>query len=213
MGRATMSRTFLPYMEKWSEMVTRGFVTREDLGMDTDQAINEFAIERTAMLNSGPWDLDTLYGKNPHLQLDMMPFTGDNPNDTGWLFGGPGIRFGINARLAEKGNEKKLDAALRILDLISTPEGQLAYWENNKGGSSFLRGVSFEMPPEFDGCRDVFAQGNIYAPFMQWNDGVYDEFGMQLQGFVAGTVNLRQVLAATDAKNAEIIEKFMEALR
>ena len=210
MGRVTMSETFLPYMEEWAEVVRRGFVTAEDLGMDTDQAIDEFASGRAAMLDSGPWDVDTLYGKNPNLKLDMMPFVGKIP-ETGWLFGGPGIRFGINSKLAERGNERKLDAAVRILDLISTPEGQYAYWENNKGGSSYLIGVELEMPGEYDGSSEVFAKGNVYGPWMHWNSGVYDEFGRQLQGFVAGTTTLRQVLAATDTVNAEVIAKNREA--
>jgi raffinose/stachyose/melibiose transport system substrate-binding protein len=211
-GRITMSESLMPYMEEWAEIVKRGFVTKEDLGMDTAQAIDEFAMGRAAMLDSGPWDVDTLYSKNPDLKLDMMPFVG-NKAEPGWLFGGPGISFGINSKLAERGNEKKLDAALRILDLISTPEAQVAYWENNSGGSSYLSGVELEMPPEYDGCSEVFASGNIYAPFMQWNEGVYEEFGKQLQGYVAGTITLQQVLAATDAKNAEVIEKYMEAQR
>jgi raffinose/stachyose/melibiose transport system substrate-binding protein len=94
-----------------------------------------------------------------------------------------------------------------ILELISTPEGQKAYWENNKGGSSYLTGVELEMPAEYDGCKATFAAGNVYASFMQWNSGVFEEFGSQLQGYVAGTTTLEQVMAATDAKNAEVIEK------
>jgi len=209
-GRTTLSAHFLPYMEEWAEVVKRGFVTKEDLGMDADQAIDEFAMGKAAILDSGPWDVDTLYAKNPNLKLDMMPFVGKKA-ETGWLFGGPGVRFGINAKLAEKGNEKKLDAAIRILELISTPEGQKAYWENNKGGSSYVRGVELEMPSEYDGCREVFAEGHVYAPFSQWNDGVFNEFGRQLQGYVAGTVTLQQVLAATDAVNAAVIQKFKES--
>ena len=209
-GRATMSASFLPYMEEWAEVVKRGFVTKEDLGMDSDQAIDEFATGKAAMLDSGPWDVDTLYGKNPNLKLDMMPFVGKKA-EIGWLFGGPGIRFGINSKLGEKGNERKLDAVVRIIDLISTPEGQVAYWMNNKGGSSYVEGVKLEMPGEYDGCKEVFAAGHVYGPFMQWNPGVYEEFGTQLQGYVAGTVTLQQVLAATDAKNAEVLQKFREA--
>jgi len=208
-GRATMSASFLPYMEEWAEVVKRGYVTEADLGMGADQALNEFALGKAAMLDSGPWDVDTIYGKNPNIKIDMMPFVGKKA-ETGWLFGGPGIRFGINSKLGEKGNEKKLDACIRIFDLISTPEGQIAYWENNKGGSSFLKGVEFDMPHEYDGVREVFAAGNVYAPFVQWHDGVFDEFGLRLQGYVAGTLTLQQVLAATDAKNAEIIAKLKE---
>ena len=132
-----------------------------------------------------------------------------NKGDTGWLFGGPGIRFGVNSKLGESGNEEKLAAALSVLELISSPEGQKAYWENNQGGSSYVKGVEFEMPAEYDGCKEVFAAGHIYAPWSQWNAGVYDEFGKQLQGFVAGDTTLEEVMQATDAKNEEVMSKLV----
>lgn len=210
-GKVTMAAAFGPYLEKWSQVVTGGYVTAEDLGMDFDQAIDEFCTGKAAMIDSGPWDVETIYGKNPDIKIDMMPYVGDDANNPGWLFGGPGIRFGINAKLGEAGNEEKLQACLEIMDLISTEEGQLAYWENNKGGSSYLTGCTLEMPAEYDGCKEVFAAGQVYASFSQWNSGVFEEFGSQLQGFVAGDVTLEQVMAATDAKNAEALEKLEAA--
>jgi raffinose/stachyose/melibiose transport system substrate-binding protein len=210
-GNVKMADHFGPYLEKWSEVVKRGFVTAEDLGMDYDQAIDEFCAEKAAIFDSGPWDVDVIYGKNPNMRIDMMPFVGDDPNEPGWLFGGPGIRFGINAKLGEPGNEAKLQACVDVLALISTPEGQMAYWENNKGGSSYLKGVKLDMPSEYDGCKEVFAAGHVYNSFQVWNVGVFDEFGKQLQGFVSGDVTLQQVMEATDAKNLELLEKLRES--
>lgn len=143
--------------------------------------------------------------KNPEMVIDMMPFVGST--GSGWLFGGPGIRFGINSSLGEAGNEAKLEAAAAVLELISSEEGQLAYWQNNQGGSSYVKGVELEMGKEFVGCSDVFAAGNVYAPWQQWNAGVYEEFGVQLQAFVAGEITLEEALQNTDAKNKEILSK------
>ncbi len=205
-GKVKMAESWGPYLDKWAEVVEKGYVTAEDLGMDYDQALDEFATGKAAMFDSGPWDVDAIYGKNPDIKIDMMPYVG-NKGDTGWLFGGPGIRFGVNSKLGESGNEEKLAAALSVLELISSPEGQKAYWENNQGGSSYVKGVEFEMPAEYDGCKEVFAAGHIYAPWSQWNAGVYDEFGKQLQGFVAGDTTLEEVMQATDAKNEEVMSK------
>ncbi len=187
-------------------MVEKGYIKEEELGMDFDQAMDEFVTGKAAMLDSGPWDVEIIKGKNPDMEIDMMPFVG-NKGDTGWLFGGPGIKFGVNAILAEKGNEEKLAAVLKIMELISTPEGQAAYWETNKGGSSYLKGVEFPMPEQFDGCKQVFAEGHIYAPFMIWNPGVFEEFGKQLQAFIGGSATIEDVMKATDAKNEEILTK------
>lgn len=204
-GKVTMSETWGPYLGKWSEMATKGFIKEEELGMDFDQAMDEFVTGRAGMIDSGPWDVSIIHEKNPDMNIDMMPFVG-NKGDTGWLFGGPGIRFGVNANL----DEKTKKAALSVIELISTPEGQKAYWENNKGGSSYVKGVEFEMPKEFDGCKEVFAKGNIYAPFMVWNPGVFEEFGKQLQGYIAGATTLEEVMKATDEKNQEVLEKLQQ---
>ena len=51
----------------------------------------------------------------------MMPYVGNGRHR--WLFGGPGIRFGVNSKLGESGNEEKLAAALSVLELISSPRG------------------------------------------------------------------------------------------
>lgn len=208
-GKVKMADTWGPYLEKWAEVVKNGHVTEQDLGMDFDQAMDEFVTGKAVMLDSGPWDVDIIKGKNPDMNIDMMPFVG-NKGDTGWLFGGPGIKFGANAMLAEEGNEAKLAAVLEILELISTEEGQKAYWENNQGGSSYVKGIEFPMPEQFDGCKQVFAEGHIYAPFMIWNPGVFEEFGKQLQGYVAGEVTLQEVMEATDAKNEEILQKYSD---
>ena len=204
-GKVKMADHFGPYLDKWAEVVRRGYVPAIDLGKEYDQALDEFSTGAAAMFDSGPWDVDIIYDKNPDIVIDMMPFVGDDPNNPGWLFGGPGIRFGINAKAGESGNEAKLDACVRILDLISTPEGQVAYWENNKGGSSYLKGVELEMPSEYDGVRAVFAAGQVYAPWNPWAMGVYEEFGSQLQGFVAGDTTLEDVMKATDAKSEEVL--------
>lgn len=208
-GEVKMADTWGPYLETWAQMVEKGFIKEEDLGMDFDQAMDEFVTGKAAMLDSGPWDVEIIKEKNPDMVIDMMPFVG-NQGDTGWLFGGPGIKFGINATLGEEGNEEKLQAALDVLELISSVEGQTAYWENNKGGSSYVKGVEFPMPEEFDGCKDVFAEGHIYAPFMVWNPGVFEEFGKRLQAYVAGTGTLQEVMEGTDAKNEEILFKLTD---
>ena len=58
-------------------------------------------------------------------EYTMLTFMGkdDTPN---WTISMPGAYLGLNAALGEKGNEEKLDACRRILELLSTQEGQEA---------------------------------------------------------------------------------------
>ena len=49
----------------------------------------------------------------------MMPFNGTKASD-GWLIGGPGCGFAVNE------SSKNKEAAMKVLEAISTVEGQEA---------------------------------------------------------------------------------------
>ena len=146
-GQATLNGTWNPYLEKWSEMITSGVYTTDMTGIDHDQALEEFATGNAAMFCSGPWDLEAIQSKNPDLNLNMMPFYGTKAS-AGWLIGGPGCGFAVNENSANK------EAALKVLAAIATEEGQKALWENNQGGSSYMSGVSFDLPEVYSSVSE-----------------------------------------------------------
>ncbi|MCD9022652.1 ABC transporter substrate-binding protein [Cohnella silvisoli] len=201
-GEITLEGNWNAGLEKWSELIKRGYLTKDMLGIDYDQALDEFATGKAAMWESGPWALDTIKQKNPNIQLDMFPFYGSKPGP-GWLIGGPGVGFSANA------NSKHLDAVMQVMDLIATTDGQKAFWENNQGGSSYLKGADFEMPAEFDGVKETFKAGNVYAPWNNWGgnvSGVIQDYGKSLQELLGGKSDVSSVLKATDKQTARIIK-------
>lgn len=159
-GEVTLDGTWNTYLETWSAMITEGIYTTDMTGIDHDQALEQFATGQAAMFCSGPWDLETIQSKNPDLQLDMMPFYGSSESE-GWLIGGPGCGFAVNA------NSENKEAAMKIVEAISTVEGQTALWENNQGGSSYLDGASFELPEVYTSAASALDAGNVYCP---WNE-------------------------------------------
>ena len=59
-------------------------------------------------------------------ELGMMPYIGEDGSKNVYMYS-PFCYFGISRRLTEPGNEKKLENAVRILNLLFSPEGQAAF--------------------------------------------------------------------------------------
>lgn len=162
-GKATLDGTWNPYLEKWSAMIEEGVYTTDMTDIDHDQALEEFATGKAAMFCSGPWDLETIKEKNPELQIDMMPFYGSEASD-GWLIGGLGCGVAVNE------SSKNKEAAMKVVEALSTVEGQKAFWQDNQGGSSYLEGAEFELPQEYSSASKALAAGNVYCPWNEWGD-------------------------------------------
>lgn len=200
-GKAALNGTWNTYLEKWSEMITEGIYTSDMTGIDHDQALDEFATGKAAMFCSGPWDLETIMSKNPDLQIDMMPFYGTETSE-GWLIGGPGCGFAVNAASENK------EVALKVLEAISTVEGQEAFWQDNQGGSSYLNGASFELPEAYNSAASALNAGNVYCPWNEWGNAIsaHETYGTEMQSYLLGQ-DLDTTLSNIDAAVTELLEK------
>ncbi|QNK56730.1 sugar ABC transporter substrate-binding protein [Paenibacillus sp. PAMC21692] len=202
-GEATMKEALLPALQTWTQYLERGIFTKDMLGLEEEQAIDEFTSGKAAMFQSGPWYMDTFKQKNPGMNIGMFPNLGTK-GGAGWMVGGPGVAFGINAK------SKVKEAAFEVLELLSTPEGQQAYWEDNKGGSSYLKGVVFEMPEEYADAQAAFEQGNVYFPPNGWGtlrNPIIDELGKMIQAVVGGHATPEQALESADKKAESLRNK------
>lgn len=201
-GEITLDGTWNPYIEKWSEMISEGIYTTDMTGIDHEQAIEEFATGNAAMFCSGPWDLETITSKNPDLQIDMMPFYGTETS-AGWLIGGPGCGIAINAA------SKNQDAAMKVLEAISTIEGQTAFWQDNQGGSSYLDGAEFDLPDVYTSVSKALAAGNVYCPWNEWGDaaGAHENYGTEMQSYLLGEQDISQTLHDVDIEVQELLSK------
>lgn len=75
-----------------------------------------------------------------------------------------GVKFGLNKKLGEPGNEKKLKAAVELLELLSTEEGQMIF-HTGLGDILPLVGSSPSLPSLFEDINEVLNQGHA-APFL-----------------------------------------------
>lgn len=185
-------------IEKWLAYVKNGYITKDMLQVDYDTALKEFATGKAAMWESGPWAINAIKEANPDLKFDMMPFVGTKEGNE-YLIGGPGVTFGINA------NSKNQEAALEVLKLMATKEGQRALCAGSPGSGSFLEGADIELPEEFTGVKEVLNAGRVYCPWFVWkgSDAYNEALGKGLQEVIGGNMTVDQVLEDMDQKVQE----------
>ncbi|MFC4775469.1 ABC transporter substrate-binding protein [Paenibacillus sp. GCM10023252] len=203
-GEKKMEDALAPALTTWYDTYIKGGIfSKDDIGVEPDQALDSFATGKAAMLQSGPWDVEAIQAKNPDMKLGMFPNLGTK-GGPGWMVGGPGVTFALNSHSEVK------DAAYQVLDLITSPEGQQAYWNDNKGGSSYVKGVTFEMPEVFADSQAAFQAGNVYYPPNKWGvgrDPGFEELGRQLQEMILTGKSEAEVLAIVDKKQADLLAK------
>jgi raffinose/stachyose/melibiose transport system substrate-binding protein len=195
--QANMSGTFDKYLDKWSEIVKQGYLTPDMLGMDPDQALDEFATGKAAMWESGNWSIDSIKQKNPNLDFGFFPIPAIEGKP--WLMGGPGAAWAVNK------SSKVVDAAKTFLDFWSTPEAQLAA-QKTYGGGVFLKGVTAPLDPAMDGAKEALADGRIFAPWNEWfgAQAIIVEYGKGMQNYLSGGGSLSDVLKSADQKRNEM---------
>ncbi len=201
-GEVKLSESWLPAVTEWYKIIEAGCLTQDMLGLSYDQALDEFATEKAAMWECGPWAVETIKEKNPNLDFGMLPIPGTDPTKAGWLVGGPGSALGINAKSAH------IAEALKVLEITATEEAQRALIKDN-AGSSFVKGVEVDLGEIYADCEEAFKQGHVYAPWTAvWTNGnaVTEGYGKSLQEVLAGSKTVEEALSDADKINEDLRE-------
>ena len=141
----------------------------------------------------------------------LLTFMGkkDIPN---WTISMPGAYLGINAALGEKGNEAKLDACRRILELLSTPEGQEALMADTKTDKSYLKG--FEQSAELPlGLKDAVESGYVYN--VKFPGKVIEYLGLEAALYLGGKQDIPACLEAVDGyylNGSSVVDEELEVV-
>lgn len=124
----------------------------------------------------------------------MLPFMGRSEGIS-WTIAMPSAYVGINAELAESENERKLDACRRILELLSTDEGQKALMADTRTCNSYLKGFNYtESLPS--GLTDVVNNGYVYN--VKFPGKVIEYLGKEASLFLGGKIEVADCLTAVD---------------
>lgn len=192
-GETTLSGNWNPYIKEWAKLIEKGIINDEMLGIDGNQALDEFVMGEAAIWASGPWSYETIKQKNINLEFGMFPYLGSTEENY-CLVGSPGAGICVNS------NSKVLDEAYEVLDVISSPEGQKALMEGHPGSTSYLKGVEPDLPEEYKGIEHVLEEGKVMCSYQNWRyaTNCYTDFTQSLQGLVAGRTSIEAMLKEVD---------------
>ena len=98
---------------------------------------------------------------NSNYEFDMLPMFSDEGNPA-WTVSAPTAFLGINKALTGEGSESRLDACRRILELLSTPEGQDTFMKDNGAAYSYLVDYTPSSDIVPSGIKDCIEDGYNY---------------------------------------------------
>ena len=202
-GRASFYEEVRPYMSKWQELCIHNVYTRQMCIMDEAAAIEEFAAGESFMYMGGLYDYNRIVEANPNIKLGTMAVYSDFVGRAA-LIGGCNCGFAVNSYAPNK------EIAKAVVESISTEKGQRALWQDRQGSQTYLKGVIFDNPDEFDTIRPLEDAGRMIMPWYSWGDHsseIYETFGEELQKVVMGDKSLDTAFKSIDERVGSIIKE------
>lgn len=178
--------------------VEKGYLNSKSLVAMQSNAIpvKERMLDGTLFLSYGNVRLMTqLSGESDQYEYVMLPFLSDEGNPP-WVTSSPDGFIGINSALNEKGREAELDACRRILELLSTQEGQEAWIADTGATSAYLSGYEDKNSSVPDGLESAVAGGYVYN--LQMPSKVIQYFGRSMISVLNGETDMKEALSAVD---------------
>lgn len=198
-GEATLSDT--PEMLQAMQMLKRWRdigILNNDRSFDRDADVAAEMAEGNTLFMLGSSNDFTNYGADPG-DFGLMPYLSEDGDQN--IFMVSTTRFtGISRKLAEAGNEQKLEDALHVMEVLSTVEGLEAL----NGAMPNTALTPIKDAPLSDGTYyspDVMEQINAgyTAPFIYagWENVIVAD-GNEMISFIKGDIDLDQLIAAFD---------------
>lgn len=124
-GEAAAQGTWEETMELVQAYIDMGMLTPDPEDRTSVELIADYLGNRKAVFCTvvQPVSYTTIPGASD--ELGMMPYIGEDGSKNVYIYS-PFYYFGLSKRLAEPGNEEKLEDALELLSLLCSPEGQAA---------------------------------------------------------------------------------------
>ncbi|MCI2069021.1 MAG: ABC transporter substrate-binding protein [Bacilli bacterium] len=171
-------------------------------GSTYDNFINK---RKSAILyvSNGQALLDSLITKKSNTdEFASFPFLGKE-NTHQLLETSALMNFGLAKRLGEKGQEKKLEAGLKVLSFLSSVEGMVAMSGNSKSTVYPLNGVTTpEISPFFQNVFFLSSQALIANPLNEYFNDVIPTIGKNLRDDIFSNISPSHLLDDLDYLHA-----------
>ncbi len=163
-GEASFEEGFGDTIDKLQALIDAGAFDEADKEAKNNDVSDNLLNRKAAMsftIGGFPYLVTNL--KECEDEIGGIPYLGDTPEQQ---FLNVSVNsIGISKRLSEPGNEKKLEAALNVMEYLSTEEGQNAMHVAVTDVSPLAGSVPSEEFPPYKDVWDVFSSGSA-APYI-----------------------------------------------
>lgn len=198
-GVGSFGEHFSGALDVFAQMIDAGVFQPEDLSVDYTKREEMIFSRQCAMVEDSVL-MARMGGQRTGTtdEFALMPFF--NPGESNdWVRLYMVCYVGVNKHLAEAKNKEKYNLVLKLMEYLSTPEGQEAMMLDTGGMFSNLNGVSATPVPEIEQLQPALSQGR-YAPFPQLKNA-QGALRRGLAGILRGDITKDQVIAMVDAQN------------
>ncbi|WP_246079088.1 ABC transporter substrate-binding protein [Paenibacillus piri] len=191
--------------QMWNrDIIQSGLISKDLLGVGSEQFINDFAAEKVAMLVGNADHLGKIVKANPNLQVGIFPLVGTEPG-TKVLYGAVNVGIAVGAKTKHK------EEALAFLNFIGTQVGITPY-QKMTGQMVGIPGVKYEVSPVMEQFNRMYSNNEIglYLPqnyFGELSASILDEMIKASQDVLAGGAKPEDVPKRMDKKRKDLSNK------
>ncbi len=189
-GEASFAEGFGDTISKLQALIDAGAFDIADQEAKNNDVTDNLVHRKAAMsftIGGFPYLVNSI--RSCEDEIGGIPYLGDTPEQR--FLNVSVNNVGISKRLAEPGNEKKLEAALKVMEYLSTEEGQNAMHVAVTDVSPLAGSIpSNEFPPYKD-VWDVFSSGSAAPYILEGYEDVWVEAGMFVKNqlFTSGSMD------------------------
>lgn len=198
-GKGSIGDQLGPALDTFQSFIDKGIWKKEDLELHYQDRERMLFNRECAMVEDSVLMTRMGYEYNGCTdEFALMPFF--TPGEDGdWARLYPVCYIGFNKHLAEPENKEKYDVVMRLLNYISTPDGQNALMGDTGAMFSSLQGMQPPNIPEIYDLIPALTHGRfaIFSPLKNAQGALR----RGLAGMVSGELTKADVIRMTDAEN------------
>lgn len=183
-------------MQKLAEAMLqiREYGQEDTLGAGYEDAFNDMATEKAAMIFYGSWGVQSILNLNPELDIEMIAI----PNPTGEK---TMVAASIDTALSITEACENKEAALKFLEYMASPETAQFYADNEKN-PPVIKTVKYERPQLQTMADKLNAGDSFFTPSVYWPAGFRKSWEAPLQQLILSK-DIQAFLKDSDAISIE----------
>ncbi len=189
-GETSFEEGFGDTIDKLQALIDAGAFDAADKEAKNNDVSDNLLNRKAAMsfaIGGFPYLVTNL--KNCKDEIGGIPYLGDSPEQQ---FLNVSVNsIGISKKLSEPGNEKKLEAAIKVMEYLSTEEGQNAMRVAVTDVSPLAGSVPSEEFPPYKDIWDVFSSGSAAPYILEGYEDIWVDAGVFVKNelFTSGSLD------------------------